>query len=150
VSLAALAPTVLDLTGVSAPGAGFHASSLAPLLRAEPTSTEALAQSTVFLEVDFEPLMATSAHRSAHAKALISEGFKIIRHDHSGAVEIYDLRADPGEQRNLASLRPELRARLEPQLDRHIEMSREGAMPAASRSHSASEIEELRALGYAE
>lgn len=72
--------------------------------------------------------------------------------------ELYDLRADPGETNNLAAARPEVRARLEEALDRHLArandsladraQSRDDAASSARREATEEEKERLRSLGY--
>jgi hypothetical protein len=61
-------------------------------------------------------------------------------------LEIYDLAEDPGENRNLALVRPELARRLLAYLERNSRPTRKGA---AKTSDAVDKIrEELKSLGY--
>jgi arylsulfatase A-like enzyme len=70
--------------------------------------------------------------------------WKYIERPDEGAPELYDLRADPTERRNLIRNRPEVAARLSPLLVRW------GEDAAESVALSPEEEERLRALGYVE
>lgn len=58
--------------------------------------------------------------------------------------ELYDLEADPGERRNLASSEPEVRKRLEGELRRWMAV----AQTRDARDPDAADLERLRSLGY--
>jgi len=88
-----LAPTMLDMAGLPAPGE-MQGKSLVPVMRSRnrPFRTE------VFCEHlwDHPQIPRTEALRTG--------GWKYIRYlDHPGYEELYDLREDPHESRNLAS-----------------------------------------------
>jgi hypothetical protein len=86
VSLMDVGPTVMDLMGVVTP-ASFMGQSLLPYLRGERPSFE-------------RPVIVDSGR---HQRALIFEdGFKLIHDRRRGTLELYNLRADPAEERNLA------------------------------------------------
>ena len=86
VSLMDVGPTVMDLMGVVTP-ASFMGQSLLPYLRGERPSFE-------------RPVIVDSGR---HQRALIFEdGFKLIHDRRRGTVELYNLRTDPAEERNLA------------------------------------------------
>lgn len=51
--------------------------------------------------------------------SLRAPGWKLIEDGRAGSVEVFDLKADPTEQKNVASSRPAERARLEQALDAH-------------------------------
>jgi hypothetical protein len=72
--------------------------------------------------------------------------WKYIRAE-DGPDELYDLRADPGETRNLRAERPEVAAELGAALDRHI-AARSSA--AAQPELSDEQRRALEALGYVE
>jgi choline-sulfatase len=89
-------------------------------------------------------------------------GWKLIRtlHDVSyapdfereaGSVELYDLAADPGEQRNLAASEPQRRAALDGVLDAWIAAHPPaGTRPPAAQDRPTDRADDLRALGYVE
>jgi arylsulfatase A-like enzyme len=140
VSVVSVMPTLLDLLGL--PGhEALHGPSLAPVLRgAEPTPQ------TLFAEVDFLPVF--DPNKRAAKKAVIHGGFKLIRDERSGVLELYDLDADPEERRDLASSRPERVRRMLRLLEERADAAGRGALPARAREPSLDELERLRALGY--
>jgi tetratricopeptide (TPR) repeat protein len=71
------------------------------------------------------------------------DSWKLIR---APEPELYDLRADPGETRNLISEHPEQTARLERELDAFLQGARDDA--ASIREPNPEELERLRSLGY--
>ena len=84
VSLVDLGPTVLDLMGVPTPG-HFMGQSLVPFLRGEsPVLTR--------------PIVAEGRLKRA---MVFPDGKKAIVDDRHGTIEVYDLRSDPKEERNL-------------------------------------------------
>jgi arylsulfatase A-like enzyme len=103
VSLADLAPTLLDLAGV-APPQPTHGRSLAPALRGEPLASSIVRGAVV--------RGGTTWSRSA-----VLEPWKVIVNHVSGTIEVYDLASDPEEQINLVrrfdELPDELRATVE-------------------------------------
>lgn len=133
-------PTVLELTGVSAP-ASIEGRSLAPLLRGE-----AMPARPVFTETSrFRRRKGTGAP-SERATAVLYGEHKLIDYDNPNRPsELYDLAADPGERSALDA--PRIEARLRAALaswredptrvatDTEIELDRETR-------------EQLRELGY--
>jgi arylsulfatase A-like enzyme/Flp pilus assembly protein TadD len=125
-------PTVLDLLGVALP-AGLEGRSLRPLLAgraldAQPSYFEALSSS---LNRGWAPLHGVS-----------ESGLKYID---VPIPELYDLRADPGETRNLLPSRPHDVGRLRERL-----ASLRGKDKGVARvAESQETVERLRALGYA-
>ncbi len=107
-----LAPTLLELAGVAAPGAArFDGRSLAPLLR------EASAEAWP------ERLLVINYSRMPHTNDLPSSDAASIPRREGAAVlwqrwrwledrELYDVAADPGQERNVAAQHPEVVARL--------------------------------------
>jgi len=85
VTLLDLPPTVLDLFGVATPGS-FMGQTLVPTLVDQPFR--------------FERPIAADAGRRKQA-LVFPDGLKVILDVASGTVEVYDLRADPGELYNL-------------------------------------------------
>jgi arylsulfatase A-like enzyme len=156
VSLTSITPTVLEFVAAGAwtrEAAGvlaresFDGGSLLPVMR----SGRRDARSAVYLETDFVPLSSRSTARSASQKGLIEGRHKLVRDDRSGAVELYDLIADPDERQNLAAERPDLTARLIARLeDWQSTVGSVAAPSAAAVEQSPEQLEQLRALGYVE
>jgi arylsulfatase A-like enzyme len=133
VSVADVAPTVLDAVGVQPPGT-MYGVSLWPALRER-------------REIAHRTLVAESTLYGPEQKTLILWPHKLVVVADEGARALFDLAADPGETQDLLQARPELAASLGRMLEQQ----------AGSRgrdSHEASvppEMHEaLRALGYVE
>lgn len=102
-----LAPTLLELAGVPAPE-NLDGRSLAPLLKGETVDwPERTHFSQVHRGLDVHP---------AHNAAVIIDRYKLVlgpgtfnqETPPDAATELYDLQADPGEEQDLASERPEV------------------------------------------
>jgi arylsulfatase A-like enzyme len=143
VSLVSLVATILELAGVDSSQRSLHEPSLVRELRGERDETS----SVVFMEVDFQGY---SRKKTAFKKAIVVGDLKLIRDDLTGAMEIYDLAADPQERNDLAERHPELREKLVPLLERSVRRSGSAPVDALEVEFSSEEIEELRALGYVE
>jgi arylsulfatase A-like enzyme len=136
VSLEDVLPTIVDAVGarLEPPVDG---ASLLPLIRGEGVPP----RDALRLTAEFSPRLVATALIDGDEK-LVS-----VRESYDGrrdAVELYDLRADPGEQRDLAGERPQRAAELAARL-------REGQAAPAAASDLAEglDAERLRALGYA-
>ena len=168
VSLIDVAPTILDLTGVTPTDAvehpllhkGMLGRSLLPLVQGEETGD----RDQIGLLTDIQDDEATGR---SHHWALWSGDLKVVvtaRWDEGGMHcarsvegEIYDLGDDPGETRNLARTpdRDALAAirrheELHAQLYQLTELFRAGPPPSRDSEHLESIRSELRALGYLE
>jgi len=76
-------------------------------------------------------------------------GFKYLVRDGDRAEELYDLRADPREQRNLAAEQPERLRELRQACDETLRRARASALPQASVApEDPQTLERLRGLGY--
>ncbi len=129
VRLVDLAPTILDVSGVAVPTA-FVGESLAPQLAGE--------------AVPDRPVVSTGNMWGEAGRALHWDGFKLIEHPGGGAPQLFDLSADPGEQRDLGGAQPDRVASMRARLS-GLDGSAGGA---ASPELSDAEREQLRALGY--
>jgi arylsulfatase A-like enzyme len=88
VGLVDVAPTLLALAGVPIP-AEAEGRSLVPALAGE--------------AMEARPVYSESLYRVPQAlKAVRAEGYKLILDAGNGSVELYDLEADPGEQRDIS------------------------------------------------
>ena len=139
VSTLDVAPMVLELLGVEA-AERLDGRSLVPVMLGHET-----AHRVAFSRV----------HRKGPPRVSVRDGrFKLIRDlspEAEGAVEIYDLAADPGETRDLAHSSPEIPPTLERELDRfQAELVRRGPLDfSLERVALPDELrDQLRVLGY--
>jgi tetratricopeptide (TPR) repeat protein len=133
VALADVAPTLLELAALP-PLPGAAGTSLAPALREGRESPRRAAWVETLatqLDLGWSPLLGARTRAEKYVRA--------------PEPELYDLGADPGELRNLASERAERAA----ELDRWVEEQVTGGRPVApSFSPDAEERAQLEALGY--
>ncbi len=131
-SLVDVVPTILDVFGIAAYGA-LDGRSLAPAFRGMPLSEcEVYAESMYAKHFGWSPL-----------RMIRYEDLKYID---APRPEMYDLRSDPFEQRDLSAKRPVLAAAMRARLAR-IETPA-AAQPARSVSVTADTSDRLAALGY--
>ena len=129
-------PTILELAGDEGACERCQGRSLVPLL--ERTTLPPL---PAYAETYFPRLnLGWSELRS-----LRSEGFKYIE---APDPELYDVRSDPGETRNLAAENPERLAVLARELQRLVETTRGPRVDSAAPSLDAETLSALRSLGY--
>ena len=96
-------PTLLELAGVTVPSSDpLDGISFAPILRRPNTS---LARDGLYWHLPHY-------HHSSPASAMRRGDWKLIEFFENGAFELYNLRNDPGEQRNLAAEEPRRTAEL--------------------------------------
>ncbi len=95
-----LAPTILDFMGVP-PLAGFQGQSLVPEIYGQPANN----REPIFVE------LAEDTNNGAR-RAVIVDQLKLIEWDGGVKKSLFDLRADPGEEKDLAKERPEEVAKL--------------------------------------
>ena len=103
---------------------------------------------------DAVPAVAQLNMDSRHIRSIIFDGMKLIDYvsdensrGRAPGVELFDMREDPKEQRDLAAARPEVVARLRGLLEVHLSQSPEPFTP--ERAFISAELErQLRALGY--
>ncbi len=92
VTLLDLPATLVDLAGGTVPAGAMRGRSLVPLMRGEAGAAESLAQ---------RPIVMSHAAFRDDAWAVLSQGHKWIAT--GGGEEVYDLQADPGEDKDLVS-----------------------------------------------
>jgi arylsulfatase A-like enzyme len=107
VSMLDLLPTLLELLDVPPPS-DLRGRSLVPLMREPGRAPEPA------------PLLSEGYPFGLNQQSLVAGRFKLIRTLPTGRVELYDLEADPGEQRDLSEARPALRERLLEALEREL------------------------------
>ena len=139
VSLLDVAPTILALAGV-APEARHEGRSLLPLMRGDAPLTRPIVS-------ELEPLGGEPEQR-VHSAAILSGGRKMLLGT-NGAIEVYDLDADPGEQHVLPPLMAAESSDLLAALDATRAGLRQRTEPnALARTVDDATKEKLRALGY--
>ena len=131
-----VAPTLLDYAGALDPADGWAGRSLGGWV------VEGRGEAAR----EVPDLTASSGTR----RALVAGRYKLIHDLDGGASRLFDLRADPGEERDLAAQRPRVTAELLRRLDRHLRaVEGAGLDGGAGRLDRSRETErQLRALGY--
>ncbi|HMF98428.1 MAG TPA: sulfatase-like hydrolase/transferase [Vicinamibacterales bacterium] len=127
-----LAPTILDLVGVAPPS--FDGRSLRPRAPGEPPLDDPGSY--------FEALNANLTRNWAPLKGIVRDRLKLVD---LPIPELYDLEADPSEQRNLYASQRERARDLESRLDRISAGAQAPSAPAPVDSDAAMR---LRSLGY--
>lgn len=97
-----------------------------------------------------EPLLFAETHKEGYRAAVVRWPWKLIADESSGEEHLYALDRDPGEELDLASARPDIRAQLATQLQSwRRRSSADGIDPESVRPRlDAGQEERLRALGY--
>ena len=104
-------PTFLQLAGVESPP-GLDAVSLVPILKGEPIADRG--RDLYFVRREGGP------HGGNSYDAMIRGDWKLLRNDPYSPFELYDLRSDPGETRNVASQHPDRVRELSEALREHV------------------------------
>lgn len=135
-STAALAPTLLEILGLSGSELRATTASFAPLMLGK---TE-----------EGAPLVFSETQWFAQKRAAVGVRYKLIRDQATGNVELYDLVDDREELRDLSSERLELVRPLAKALDDHIARQRSLSGPPTPPELDPEQREMLRGLGYLE
>ncbi|HAH05040.1 MAG TPA: hypothetical protein DCM05_00720 [Elusimicrobia bacterium] len=114
VGLSDLAPTALEAAGVPAAGMEFSGRSLLPLLK----NPSARWREAVFASARSRPGLVLD-QRSVRTRR-----WKLHWYLYKDAFELYDLKNDPGEERDLSRQRPDIVKTLSFQLLRNLELNR--------------------------
>jgi arylsulfatase A-like enzyme len=154
VSVLDVLPTVLDQLGIEVP-AGIDGISLLPLLRGERTRPRVVACSAAVsvFEAHIPPrfsLFSGPYHLIVNLPPAQSDAGYYPEHGRPAerpAIELFDLRSDPGERREIAQQQPRIVASLRPEIDRILravnQRRRSGQNPVFDE-----EREALKTLGY--
>jgi len=138
VSLADIAPTVLELLGV-APLDSIAGRSLVPSLRGE--------------ALPDRPVVAELGGNLVWSRSIISGRWKLLVDYENERQQLFDLDSDPAEKRNLAESEPErvveLREQLQSEIARALKWQKAYG-PTGALDLSPSDLEQLRELGYTE
>jgi len=102
-----LAPTLLDLAGLTPIPSGMHGESLRGLL--VPVAGGVVPRSGAAAPAADRPLLSETVRLNAFRKAVRSAGWKLIHFMDENRSELYDLAADPEERRDLADDHPDER-----------------------------------------
>lgn len=139
VSLIDIAPTVLDLLGVSRSAQSFDGLSLAACLLEGECD---LPRDRLFAEVDFK-----SSNIDAHKSAVITDPHKLILDLPTQSRELYDREQDPEELKNLAETESGTLRELDEKLDEYLRRDKSKPVQGAL-EHTPEEVEQLKSLGY--
>lgn len=130
VSLVDVAPTLVEALRLRLPAGHRHAGRVLTDVGGEPAAS----------------FMETRARRR-WLEAVVLGDFKLVEDRVAGSRALFDLRADPGERRDIAAARPEVAERLAAVLaERRAALA--GAAPGQPAALSDEQRERLRALGY--
>jgi len=153
VSLADLAPTLLDVAGIDAPearstfqGRSFHPDADAPAREFVVGEYTAPMPSMAALERHVDDLPESVYTFDRSLRAIRTEEYKLVRGS-DGSRRLYDLRTDPGETRDVTADEPETVARLERRLDQWLHTI-EQADTDGSVSIEGQRKAQLEQLGY--
>jgi hypothetical protein len=128
--------TLFDLLGIADSLPDEDGTTLMPLLEGRAATPR-----TLYCETH-SPLI---SYGWAPLEGVRDNDWKLIR---APEPELYDLRADPGETRNVIAAHPNQRARLERDLLAFLADAPSEGAGATTRVPSAEELERLRSLGY--
>jgi len=134
-----VAPTLLDLFGLTPPPS-WSGASLLNTLRREGAQTE---ETPIY----FESFTARLAYEWSSLRGLRTSKWKYIQ---APAAELYELEKDPGELRNVLDRYPEIAEKLASELAKSVEKDPGLWAPGATLELSAEMRENLAALGYLE
>lgn len=94
------------------------------------------------------PVYAETSRLGRYLHSIVNGSHKLVLDLESGAVELYDLRDDPGERRDLATREPQRAAALRAQLEAYVARQRASAEQRRELELSEEERERLELLGY--
>ena len=149
-------PTLLELAGVAIPSAA-QGQSLAPFLspaaRQEADGSWPSWRARPAISERYPSAPNSPAPRDRVTLSIMDERWRLLRNLSPGLPphELYDWRADPLDQHDLAATEPETVNRLAADLDAWRKHAEAGKLPSdatAAESMSAEQLQHLRSLGY--
>ncbi|MFH2051462.1 MAG: sulfatase [bacterium] len=146
VTIAAVMPTLFDLLGVPTDGRLFHGRSLARALQ----TGEPLRQDLpVFLyRIPYDPHDEFGVWVDGEKHGVRLGNWKYLEAENEGTTELFDLRTDPGEMRNLAAADPDVAADMARILADWREVVTSPDSLTVRPALSDSDLKKLRSLGY--
>ncbi len=106
-------PTLIDLTGVSSPPIEFDGTSLVPVLTGQGAFPEGRTHFIQHQQVLRDGEYQMESPRPFYHSSVLTNRWRLV----SGA-ELYDIKADPGQQNDVASQHPEIVSRLRREYER--------------------------------
>jgi len=138
VRLLDIAPTILELCGAEVSQLPVQGKSLLPIMEKKERKDRTALIETFYPRENFG---------WSELVALVEDRWKYI---HCPRPELYDLKADPEERKNLFDSSPEITARLKKQLESDLLLAGGQGInrPSGSSGPTAADTEKLRSLGY--
>jgi len=123
VSTIDLGSTILNAAGLNCP-AEYTGVSLLPLMRGEPFLHPTIFGEQTLREKEFPNIRPDQYPQPENKKymAITQDGYKMILNRNSFTFQLFDLKNDPQERRNLYDYEPEKAAELKRQLGRFIDI----------------------------
>lgn len=119
-------PTILDLLGIPIPG-GLQGRSLLPLIQGKPNDKPQsvnpnIEQETIFCESILGGYQSTTEMEQIKPRCIRTKEWKLIYTNglNGGKYELYDLKNDPKEEKNVAEKNPEMAEELKKRLSQWI------------------------------
>lgn len=144
VSLVDIAPAILNWFGLEAPGASFDGESINDLQRDEaPPFAWSNYEATAWPDME-RKIFASGIAYGPEQIAVLTDGWKYLWHEATGASALFNLREDPHEHKSQSNA--DIVSRLEPALDRYFQWLSANKTEAANLSDE--QIQELKGVGY--
>lgn len=138
-------PTILDILNVSYAGS-MEGNSLLPLIRGE----EGLEFcNDIFVEEDYNKYLLKGIIRNNEWKLIWTGKKSALRNvEKEGQIELYNLKEDPNELRNLTTLEPKILKSMLDKLNFFITDCQKKAINPVETKLDRETVEQLRSLGY--
>jgi len=143
-STVSVAPTVVELAGLSTDGLGYQGASLAPIVRGDATEHD----TPVVAQVEFLPLRPDGFVRRSFQRSLVEGRFKLLRDEDLGTTELFDLAADPGERAPVTDAHRVTLDAMLARMDAALERFGATPLPLVRRELGPALMRQLELLGY--